>query len=127
MTDNGRKLPTKKARAISALLSCRTVEEAAKQAKVGERTLHRWLTDPTFKAHLARAEGALIDGATRRLLRAQERAVSTLEEILQDSEARPSVRLRAAQIVIDAMLKLRELRNIEARLQVLEEAYGQKS
>ena len=122
MANNGTQLTAKQSRAIGALLSCRTVADAAERAKVGKRTLDRWLTDPVFKARLAAAEGELIDAATRRLLQAQSLAIGTLEDILQDPKVAASVRLRAAQVVIDAMLKLRELRSIEDRLRALEEA-----
>ena len=56
-------LSTKQARAVSALLSSKTVAEAAQQAKVGERTLWRWLGDPMFRVQLAGAEADMLDAA----------------------------------------------------------------
>lgn len=118
-------LTPKQHRAILALLSTKSVGEAAKLAKVGERTLWRWMGDPLFRANLAGAEADMIDAATRRLLQMQDGAIETVKAIMQDAEASPTVRLRAAQAVLDYLLKLRELRNVEQRLTALELAYAQ--
>lgn len=119
----GGKLTPKQERAIRALLEHKSVSEAAASIGVGERTLYRWLTDPAFQQALSAAEGDLLDAATRRLLSLQDDAISTFADMLSDdSEASATVKLRAAQAVLDYMLKLRELRDIEQRLTTLEQA-----
>ena len=118
MADNG--ISPRQRRTIVALLSERTIESAAQKAKIGERTLYRWLSDPTFKQALLKAEGEAIDLATRQLIRLQNPAILTIQGTLQNSEIPPSVKLRAAQIVFEYLLKLRELRNLEKRLVNLE-------
>lgn len=112
-------------RAIEALLNTKSVREAAELAELGERTVFRYLGDPFFRQQLSAAEGDLIDQATRRLLALQGAALDTFEGVLASEEASDTVRLRAAQSVLDSLLKLRELRNIEARLVALESAIGQ--
>ena len=124
-TDNAL-ISGKQQRAILALLSTKNVAEAAARAKVGERTLWRWLGDPMFRVQLAGAEADMLDAATRRLLQLQEGAIETVQAIMQDGEANASVRLRAAQAVLDYLLKLRELRNVEQRLTALEMAYARE-
>jgi hypothetical protein len=115
-------------RAITSLLTAKNVAAAAKDAKVGLRTLHRWLAeDGAFKRALSAAEGELINTATRRLLTYQEHAITVIASIMADKAHSATVRLRAATVIIDTMLKLRELRNIEERLSALEEAYAQQS
>lgn len=113
--------------AVRALLACKSVAEAAQRAGVGERTLYRWLADPAFRAALSAAEGDLLDAATRRLLGLQEGAIEVFEAVLKDASAAPSARLRAAQAVLDHLLKLRELRDVEQRLTALEQAVGQQA
>jgi len=128
MTDNGKLTPAQK-RAISALLTSRDVRGAAEVAGVGERTLHRWLADdPLFRATLTAAEGEAIDATTRRLVGLQDGAIDTIKALLDDKTTPATVRLRAAAAVLDYLLKLRELRNVEARLAALEAvvAVGQK-
>lgn len=120
MADN--ELTTKQKQAIAALLSSRNVKEAAHAAHVSERSLYRWLTLPAFRAAVLEAEGNAIDWATRRLIGLQDGAIDTLESVLNDFQAGAGVRLRAAQAVLDYLLRLRELRNIEERLAVLEKA-----
>jgi hypothetical protein len=119
-------ISTKQQRAILALLSKKNVAEAAQQAKVGERTLWRWLGDPMFRVYLAGAEADMLDAATRRLLQLHDGAIETLQAIVQDSEANAGVRLRAAQAMLDYLLKLRELRNVEQRLTALEMDYARE-
>lgn len=131
MATNGtddKKITAQQQRAITALLSTRNVATAAKQAKVGLRTLHRWIgEDAAFKAALAAAEGELIGPATRRLLAYQEAAISVIATIMADRGNSAGVRLRAATAVVDYMLKLRELRNVEERLTALEEVHARQS
>ena len=121
-------LSVKQAKAIGALLSSKTVAEAAQQAEVGERTLTRWLSsDLQFRQALSLAEGDLIDSASRRLLQIQTGAIDTIEGMLaDDAEVSDAVRLRAAQAALDYLLKMRELRQIEQRLAALEQAMAER-
>lgn len=54
-------------RAIAALLTCRTIAEAAEQAGVCERTLLRWKKEPEFQAAFAAAKGELLEIAVNKL------------------------------------------------------------
>jgi len=114
------KLNTNQRRAIAALLTSKSIKAAAELADVGERTLYRWLTLPEFRTELSQHEGATIDQAARRLVELGEKAIDELESILGNTQAAEGLKLRAAQTVLDYLLKLRELRNIEQRLTELE-------
>lgn len=124
MTNNGT-LSTKQQRAIAALLSERDVRAAARAANVGERTLWRWLGEETFRAELTRQEGAIIDQVTRGLLSMQGAAIAAFDKVLNDPKAGEANRLRAAEGVLDYLLKLRELNNLETRIRKLEEAQNE--
>ena len=126
MAENGSELTPKQARAVQALITAKSIGDAAQAASVGERTLFRWLAEPAFRAALSQAEGDLLDAATRRLLGLQGQAIETFESVLADAAASQAVRLRAAQAVLDYLLKLRELRNVESRLVALEVAFAQQ-
>lgn len=121
MANNGI-LTTAQKRAISALLTERNTRDAAAKAKVGERTIWRWLSDNTFRAELTRQEGELIDQAARRLVGLQDGAIAVFDTILTSSTANDANKLRAAQAVLDYLLKLRELVTLEERIKRLEEA-----
>lgn len=127
MARNGR-LTTNQTRAIAALLSERNVRAAAKSANVGERTLWKWLDLDYFRAELTRQEGAIIDQATRGLLSMQGAAIAAFDKVLKDESttaASEANKLRAAEGVLDYLLKLRELNNLETRIRKLEEAQNE--
>jgi hypothetical protein len=122
MASNGTpgKLLPRQRRAIVALLTSKDVKAAAELAKVGERTLYRWMQMPAFRLALLSAEGDAIDQATRQLITLQGPAIDVIAGILADQDNHPAVRLRAAQSVLDYLLRLRELRDVESRLAALE-------
>jgi hypothetical protein len=124
MAENGAQLTPQQQRAITALLNARNVREAAALSKVAERTLWRWLSDPDFIAGLRHAESSLLDAATRRLLTMQDGALDTLQGLLSGAVVDDGVKLRAALGILAHVLKLRELRDVEARLTALEEAHA---
>ena len=108
-------------RLIPALLTSKTVQAAALVAKVSERTAYRWLADDAnFREALEQAEGDVIEGAVRALLGLSESAVDCLRVTLDDKELPAGVKLRAAALAIDALLRLRELASVEKRLTELE-------
>lgn len=120
------KITPKKNQAILAILEQPTIARAAESAGITPRTIHRWLDDPGFRAALSAAEGENLDRATRRLLRLADKALDALESVLDDPGQNGAGNKRlAAQAMLDQLFKLRELRDVEARLAGLEAAvYG---
>jgi hypothetical protein len=130
MADNGNpkpKLTPRQVRAITALLTENDARTAAVAARVGYRTICRWLTFEHFRQALTQAEGAALDGTTRRLLAGQSRALDALEGLIKAS-ASETVKRQAAVNWLDTLLKLFELRSIEQRVTAIEEfVYGQRN
>jgi uncharacterized protein (UPF0147 family) len=88
--------------AIAALLTSRTIEQAADQAGIGERTLRRWLSErDDFRQELRRQQRAAMAVVTARLQRAAEAALSTLEDIMGDTNAPPASRVTAARTILE--------------------------
>ncbi len=119
MADRGRLTPTQR-RAIAALLTERDTRAAASAARVSERALYRWLALPDFQAELQEAEKQAIDAAIRRLAELTAQAVDTLREVMLDKEASAGTRVQAANIALARLLDLRELAELETRLQRIE-------
>ena len=78
---------------------------------------------PVSSRHSTKARSRrVVQAATRRLLTLQEAAIQTFQDVLSDAQASPGVRVRAAQAVLDYLLKIRMLHDVAQRLTALEEA-----
>ena len=116
------KLGRKKEAAILALLSARSVEDAARTAKVPARTLYRWLSEPDFDAAFRKAKRTCFGQSLARLQQGSSAATSTMLKIMIDPSTPPSTRLRAADCVYTHAKQGIEIEDLEARLTELERA-----
>ncbi|HKH99289.1 MAG TPA: hypothetical protein VN841_10285 [Bryobacteraceae bacterium] len=114
------RLGRKKDAAIVALLSQRSVDDAARVAGVGVRTLYRWLREPEFHAAYREARRDAFGQSAARLQQMSTAAVSTLGKIMVDPNAPAASRVRAADSVLDHAAKAIEIEDLEARLVALE-------
>ncbi|MDX9975332.1 MAG: hypothetical protein RBU21_20260 [FCB group bacterium] len=96
-------------KAIAALLERGCVTKAAEAVGVAPKTIYRWLQQPDFKSALSSAEGEVVQAAVRRLAGMSDKALSTLEAVLDDEEASAASKTRASLAVLEALLRLREL------------------
>jgi hypothetical protein len=122
MTGHGSRFGQKQEAAIAALLSHRSLEEAARGVGIATKTLLRWLKEPTFDAAYRKARRAAFSQSIARLQQASGAAVSTLLKIMVDPNAPVSTRVRAADSVLDHGAKAIEIEDIEVRVSDLERA-----
>jgi hypothetical protein len=122
MTGHGSKFERKKEEAIAALLSHRTIEDAAQAINIAPRTLMRWLQLAEFKAAFRQARRDAVDQATARLQQATGAAAATVLRLMTDPAAPAAVRLRAAESVFDHAIRAIEIEDIEVRVAELEQA-----
>ena len=127
MAGSGSKIGKKQEEAIAALLSQRNVEEAARVAKVGVRTMYRWLKEPDFDAAYRRARRDTFGQTIARLQQGSPAAASLLLKIVVDGQAPASTRVRAAEIALDKAAKAIELEDIESWLADLERRSGRST
>lgn len=122
MPDNitEKKLKPNQRKAIETLLTSGSATEAAENAGVSRNTLYRWMQEPDFQAALAEAEAAALDSLSTRLVGLADQAAGALDDVFNNDKAGIGHRLRAADIVLSNLLRLRELVTIEARLSELE-------
>lgn len=113
-------LKPRQRRTIPVLLSTRSIQDASQMSGVPIRTIMRWLNEPIFKAALISAEDQVIDSTVRRLIDMSTQATDLLSSFMEDDDKNDGVRLRAAQTVLDNLLKMRELRTLDDRLAELE-------
>ena len=122
MAGHGAKLGRKQEEAIEALLSQRSIEEAARACSLGARTLIRWLKLPEFQTAYREARRAAVSQSVARLQQATGAAVSTLLKVMVDPSTPASTKVRAADSVLDHSAKSIELEDIEIRVAELERA-----
>ena len=122
MTGHGAKFGRKQEEAIAALLTHRTIEEAAKACGIAPRTLLRWLKVPEFKAAYRAARREAVGQAIARVQQATGAAASTFIKLMVDANSPHAVRLRAAECIFSNSIKAIELEDIEARVAELERA-----
>jgi hypothetical protein len=122
MIGHGAKFGRKKEEAIAALLSHRSVEEAAQAINVAPRTLLRWLQLAEFKAAYLAARREALSQAVARMQQATGAAGVTILKLMTDPSVPAAVRLRAAECVFSMAFKGIETEDIETRVAELEQA-----
>ena len=110
--------------AVIALATAPTVEAAAAAAGVSRKTVYRWMDSPAFVAAVEAAQADVLTAAQRKLGAALGAATAAILAIMADDSNPAHVRLRAAEMVIDSLLKLKQVGEFERRLSELEAANG---
>lgn len=114
----GRKLERRQLAAIAALLTAPTIETAAREAGVSERTLRRWMKLPEFRDSLREAQRCAFDEAVGELHALAREAADTLRRNMTCGHA--ATETRAALGVYAQAFKSREFELLD-RLERLEE------
>ena len=122
---HGSKLNRKMEAAIAALLTHRSIDDAAKAAGIGTQTLLRWMKLPDFDAGYRKARRMAFRQSISRLQQASSAAATMLQKVLVDPSTPHAVRVRAAECILNHGLKAIEVEDIEARVTDLERAAEQ--
>ena len=125
MPGHGSKFGRKKEEAIAALLTQRSVEDAARSVGIAPATLLRWLKQPEFQAAYRQARRDAFSQSIARLQQASGAAVSTLLKVMVDTNTPASTRVRAADSILNHAASSMELEDIEVRVAELERASEQ--
>ena len=126
MRGHGAKFGRKKEEAIAALLTNRSIEEAARAVNLNPNTLLRWLQIPEFREAYLQARREAVGQAIARMQQATGAAAITVLRLMTDPNAPAAVKLRAAECVFAHAIKGIELEDIEVRLAELERAAESK-
>lgn len=108
---------------VLALACGATVEAAARQCDLSERTVYTRLKDPDFQARVKQVRNDMVRRSAGLLSAASGEAVRTLLALMKDA-APPPVRLGAAKAVLEIGMKIRELAELEAEVRELEQKVG---
>ena len=115
---------TKQAKALSALLTNPTKEQAAAAAGIGISTMKRYLADQDFQTEYRKAVSKLIEDAATQAKQSLSPALSCLREIVNDGEETATARIQAARALLEYGLRLTEVYDLSQRIDRLEELSG---
>jgi DNA-binding transcriptional MerR regulator len=124
MIGHGEKLSRKQDQALTALVTCPSITEAAAQCELAEVTLRRWLKQDGFQAAYREARRAVVQHAIVQVQQATGEAVETLRSVMQDNESPASARVSAAKTILETAVKAIELEDLEQRIMALETEKG---
>jgi hypothetical protein len=127
MRGHGTKFNRKMEAAVAALLTQKNQEEAARATGISVATLLRWQKLPEFQKAYREAKQAAHRQSSARLQQAAPAAVTTLVKTILDANTPDSVRVRAAECILNHSMKAIELEDIECRLAELERAAGEST
>jgi hypothetical protein len=114
MSHFGARLGRKLEHGIMALLTQPTVEKAAGVAGISPRTLHRWMQMPEFQAAYRQVRRDALSQSLGRLQWGSSAAASVLLKLTVDPSTPASVRVRAADSVLNHAMKAMENEDIKA-------------
>jgi hypothetical protein len=105
---------------ITAILSCRTIKEAAEQSRVSERSIMRWLKEPEFQTQYQAAKSELLQATVNRLRTVAMDAVTTLHVVATEESNPPASRVSAGRAILEMLLRAVEVEDLCKRLDRLE-------
>src|ERR1017187_8911374 len=91
---HGAKFGHKMEQAIAALLTCRSVEAAARTVGIGVNTLSRWMKEQEFQTAYREARRMAFSHSIDRLQDAAGAAATTVLKVMLDAATPPGTRLR---------------------------------
>jgi hypothetical protein len=104
--------------AVAALLTEPTLDRAARQAGVSEKTLRRWMHEDEFRAVYAAARRQALGIAVGRLQGLLAKATEAIDRALACGA--PAIELRAAVAVFEHAVRGAERLDLEDRIAALE-------
>jgi transposase-like protein len=118
---HGAKFPRRKERAMAALLTQRSVAEAARAVGIGTQTLYRWMEDTEFAAQYGAAARTAFGPAMTLLQQGVSAAVTIVRNFSVDPGIPEATRLKAA-VYVYSHSKAVEMENLGTRVAEIEPA-----
>jgi len=120
-------LSPKQSQAILLLLQGKSVEETANEVKVHFNTIYKWLENDTeFRDALDAMRESVFIEALQALQSLAKKAVETLGELL-DKNHSDYVRLASAKSILENAIKVKEIIDLEGRIEKLEKTLEVKN
>lgn len=120
VTNGAANLSERQLKALPFLAGSPTLTEGTNLAEISRTTFYRWMEDDDFRGELERLRSEAVEFAQLELKGLMLKSVMVIGEAMENSN--PSIRLRAAQIALSTHIKVNELKEIEKRLDLLDNA-----
>jgi phage terminase small subunit len=124
-TDRKTTLTPRQRKIIPLLVTCSTITEAAKKAKVNRATVHEWMKDGDFRAEVGRQRDAVTQEAFGMLASNLTRAVEVLAGLLNDGDKR--LKRFAANDILNHFARHKELNELTERIEAIEQALAKRT
>ena len=124
ITSNPVKLTPRQRRAIPLILAARSIEIGCRSAGITRQTFYNWHRDETFREEYQRQQNQLFDLAFDTMKRNVQEGADKLAGLLTTDN--PQLLRLICRDILDYALKMREMTEVEARLDVLERTVAQR-
>lgn len=118
------KLTNRQLKAIPIIVTSPTYSEACKKAKVNRTTFYEWLKIPEFKAELDRQRDEIAAEAFGVLSQSLTKAVEALVGLLDTKDQR--LKRLVCKDIIEHFLNYKHNKELEGRLEAIEQALAEK-
>jgi len=122
---NPNRLTARQEKLLSILAGNPNIQAAAKAAGIGRSTVHRWLKEPDFREELTRRRNMALTEAMNSVQAYTTQAVEELVKLLGSSNE--WIRRQVCMDVLNCSHKIREVEQIEQRLDAIEKAMELKN
>ena len=121
-TETSTPLTRRQIDALPYLVASTTLSEGATRANIARTTLYRWMNDPDFRERFETLRNTAADLAHAELRGLMFKGVLVLADAMDSDD--PNLRLQAARTTLYAGLRALDLKELEKRLDALEDAFS---
>ena len=118
-------LTRRQARALPMILSARTIEQGCKNVGISTRSFYNWMKQDVFRNEYGKRHSSFVALALETLKGSAMEAAEKLSGMISTEEG--ALLRRVCRDTIDLNLKIRELDEIEGRLDALEKRYAEEA
>ena len=108
--------------ALPHIAASGTLSQGAHAAEVSRATLYRWLQDDHFRHALDHLQSEAADFARTELQVLMLKSILVLSDAMEDPNA--DIRLRAARATLYLALKVKDIKDMERRLETIDDAFA---
>lgn len=119
------KLTSKEIQLVNALLTSKTIREVSEKTGLSEATIYRYLKKEKIVNELEKSKRELTNNTLRYFITLGNKALNNIEELMNSKSER--IRLEASKYVLDMIVKIKELQELEDRINRLEQIVEERN